>query len=66
MQKINVSITPNGEVKIQMEGVKGKTCLDYSKEIEDALGEVIDRKFTSEYYQGELLIKKQYYLKEEK
>lgn len=65
MAKMNITIMPTGEIKIQIEGVKGKKCLDLSKAFEDALGEVVDRKFTSEYYQEEY-IKKQDYLRERK
>jgi len=63
MAKINISITPSGEIKVQIEGVKGKKCLDFSKAFEEALGKVTERKFTSEYYQEES-VKRQDYLKE--
>jgi len=65
MAKMNIIITPNGYVKIQIEGVKGGRCLDFSKTFEEALGEVADRKLTSEYYQGES-IKRHDYLKEKR
>lgn len=65
MAKMSITITPNGEIKVQIEGVKGKKCVNLSKAFEEALGEVVDRKFTSEYYQEEA-IKRQDYLKEEK
>lgn len=63
MAKMNITITPSGEIKVQIEGVKGKKCLDFSKAFEESLGEVTDRKFTSEYYQEES-VKRQDYLKE--
>lgn len=63
MAKMNVTIMPNGEVKMQIEGIKGKKCLDLSKGFEEALGEVADRKLTSEYYQ-EQFAKREDYLKE--
>jgi hypothetical protein len=65
MAKMNITITPNGDIKIQIEGVKGRRCLDFSKVFEETLGEVTDRKFTSEYYQEES-IKRQDYLKEKR
>lgn len=65
MTKINITITPNGEIKIHIEGIKGRECLDFSKAFEEALGKVVDRKFTSEYYQ-EGSIKRQDYLKEKR
>ena len=63
MAKMNLTIMPDGEIKIQIEGMKGKKCIDFSKGFEDSLGEVIDRKFTSEYY-GEQFLKTQDHLKE--
>lgn len=52
-QELEISITPEGEVKIEVKGVKGSSCLDVTKEIEEALGVVTDREHTSEYYQQE-------------
>jgi len=63
MAKMNVTIMQNGEVKIQLEGIKGKKCLDFSKRFEESIGEITNRKLTSEYYQEEL-VKRQNYLKE--
>jgi hypothetical protein len=63
MAKIYVTITSSGEIKVQIEGVKGKKCLDFSKAFEEALGEVTERKFTSEYYQEES-VKREDYLRE--
>lgn len=53
MPKMNITITPNGEIKVRIEGVKGKKCPDFSEAFEEALAEMIDRKFTSEYHQQE-------------
>jgi hypothetical protein len=50
---IVITIGPDGEVKIEVEGVAGKDCLDLTKFLEDELGEVTDRQFTSAYYQEE-------------
>ena len=36
-----------------MEGVAGPGCLDLTKFLEDELGEVTDRQFSSAYYQEE-------------
>mgnify|MGYP001590214294 CR=1 FL=1 len=48
---IDVFIHPDGSVELQVKGVKGKKCLDLTKDLEQALGEVKERKLTSEYYQ---------------
>ena len=52
-QELQISITPEGEVKIEVKGVKGADCTEVTKEIEEALGVVTDRQYTGEYYQQE-------------
>lgn len=37
-QTITLLIPPGGDVNIDVEGVKGKACLDITKSIQDALG----------------------------
>jgi hypothetical protein len=47
IQEIEVIIDKNGEVKIQVHGVNGSTCLDLTADLEAALGgEVISREMT--------------------
>ena len=49
LQEINVFIEKNGQVKIEVQGVQGPSCLDLTKELEDILGgEVIGRELTFE------------------
>lgn len=50
-QDIEITISPNGEVSFRIKGVKGPKCLDETKFLEEAVGEVIDREKTSEYYE---------------
>ena len=54
-QDIEIVISPTGEVSFTVKGVKGSSCIDETKFLEDALGGgVLDRQKTSEYYeQGE-------------
>ena len=52
-KEIEIVITENGEVEIEIHGVKGKKCIEFSKFLEDAIGEVKERKKTSEYYERE-------------
>ncbi len=48
IQEIEVIIDKNGEVKIQVHGVNGTTCLDLTADLEAALGgEVISREMTT-------------------
>jgi Protein of unknown function (DUF2997) len=41
----------DGSVKKETKGFTGKTCVDETKFIEEALGNAKDRKFKSEYYE---------------
>jgi len=53
MPEINVEILPDGQVKISVEGAKGSECVDLTRFLEEALGEVQTRDFTPDYYQTE-------------
>lgn len=49
IQEINVFIDKNGQVKIEVQGIQGTSCLDLTKELEAILGgEVIERELTFE------------------
>jgi hypothetical protein len=49
MQEIDVFIDKDGQVRIEVRGVKGPSCLDVTKALEEALGgEVLDRQMTPE------------------
>lgn len=50
---IVITIGPDGNLDIQVEGVPGGDCVDFTKFLEDELGEVTERQFTSEYFQEE-------------
>ena len=50
-QEMEITISPAGEVKIQVKGVHGAGCLDLTKDLENRLGAVEDRQLTAEYYQ---------------
>jgi len=47
---ILITIGPDGDVQISVEGVAGKGCVDFTKFLEDELGDVTERTHTSEYY----------------
>jgi hypothetical protein len=49
--EIELVFTPEGEVRLETRGLKGKTCLTETEALEKALGTVTDRQKTSEYYQ---------------
>jgi hypothetical protein len=52
LQEIEVFIDKDGQVRIEVRGVKGMSCLDLTKDLEEALGgEVQDREMTPEAYE---------------
>lgn len=52
LQEIQVFIDENGQVQIEVHGVKGKKCLDMTEELEEALGgEIESREMTAEAYE---------------
>ena len=50
---IIITIGPDGNVQLQVEGVAGKECIDFTKFLEEELGEVTSRVHTTDYYQEE-------------
>ncbi|MFN3432142.1 MAG: DUF2997 domain-containing protein [Candidatus Sericytochromatia bacterium] len=50
-QEMEITISPTGEVNIQVKGVHGASCLDLTKGLEQGLGTVEDRQMTAEYYE---------------
>jgi len=49
VHEIEVSIDQNGQVQVQVRGVKGISCLDLTRDLEQALGgKVLLREMTSE------------------
>ena len=60
--KLEASITDDGEISFKAAGFKGKGCMKFQK-LEEALGAVSSRKYTSEYYESprEREREKQYY-----
>lgn len=52
-QELEITISENGEVGINVLGAKGKNCMDMTKDLEDALGLVTNREMKSSYYEQE-------------
>lgn len=52
MHEIDISITPTGEVKLQVRGVAGEACLELTRKLEEELGIVVEREKTSEFYEA--------------
>jgi hypothetical protein len=52
LQEIEVFIDEDGQVHIEVRGVKGMGCLDLTKDLEEALGgEIESREMTPEAYE---------------
>lgn len=50
MKQIQIKILPNGEIKAETVGIKGKKCMKYIPEIEKLTNAVVfDSDFTKEY-----------------
>ncbi len=53
-QEIKVKILEDGTVEVDVDGVKGKKCLEITRQIEEALGgDVIERKLKTAYYDSD-------------
>ncbi len=52
-REIEITIGEDGVVQITTHGYKGPSCLDAVRPLEEALGEVINREMTAEYYERE-------------
>ena len=50
MQELEIVISPTGEVKIEVKGGQGDSCLAMTRDLENALGQVEDRQLKAEYY----------------
>lgn len=49
LQEIDVFIDKNGQVRLEVRGVKGGSCLDLTRDLEKALGgDVASREMTAE------------------
>ena len=62
VQEIDVFIEKNGQVQVEVHGVKGMVCLDLTKDLEKALGgEIEERKMHHEAYDavGEFIEERQ-------
>jgi hypothetical protein len=53
LQEIDLYIEKDGRVRIEVRGVKGQTCIDLTKALEDILGgEIESREMTADSYEN--------------
>jgi hypothetical protein len=50
-REMKITIGPGGAVNIEVVGVPGADCIDFTQFLEEELGEVVARERTPEYYQ---------------
>ena len=51
-KELEISIDADGNVSVKVKCVKGQSCVDETKFLEDALGSTVEsRDLTSEYYE---------------
>lgn len=50
---MEIIISPDGDVKATVKGIKGKRCTDEIAPVVKAAGEKKSENFTSEYYESE-------------
>lgn len=48
--ELQIVISPQGEVQIEVKGMQGSGCTDLTRFLEEALGEVEKRTLKAEYY----------------
>ncbi len=50
-QELDIEISSDGNVSINVQGAKGSSCLDLTKDLEESLGLVIEREKKSSFYE---------------
>ena len=55
MEELEITIDPEGNVQVHVKGPKGIKCLETSKTLEAALGDLQERSYTGEYYEEEMV-----------
>ena len=52
MKQIKVTINEDGSnIEFEVGGIAGTSCKDITQQFQEALGQVVDEKKTSEYYE---------------
>ena len=62
-QEMEIMIDNTGAVTVHVNGVKGGKCVDLTKDLEEALGVVVSRDKTGEFYQIEDVAKTNLHIK---
>lgn len=49
-EELEILIDETGNITIHVHGVKGKSCVKNAEEVANNVGRVVNRSYTSEYY----------------
>jgi hypothetical protein len=63
LQEMEITIDKEGRIHVNVKGVQGTGCLALTRELENALGVVEQREYTTDYYQQETGVHEQRTLK---
>ncbi len=53
LQEVRIAIDKDGNVQVEVNGIKGTKCLDVTRALEAALGDGVEREMTAESYEQE-------------
>ncbi len=53
LQEVRIAIDKDGNVRVDVNGVKGMKCLDVTRALEAALGDNVEHEMTAEAYEQE-------------
>jgi hypothetical protein len=53
-QELEIQIANDGTVTINVQGAKGGSCLDLTKDLEESLGVVLNREKKASFYEQEI------------
>ena len=51
MKTIEISVSPQGQTKVETKGFSGSECREASRFLEQALGQPVGEQLTAEFYQ---------------
>ena len=57
--ELEIIIDENGEVHLDIKGIKGKKCLEIAEMVEKILGEMRSKRLKPEYYEEDVVIKRE-------
>lgn len=55
-KELVITIAPDGSILVDVKGVKGKSCVDLVKFLQDSVGDTAQQKFKPDYYERENII----------